>query len=799
MSDLSRQRAPRRMSLEIMLLATMVATLFAACSNGKSDVEAPSVTASPAGGTFPTSTTVTLTAMDDRDPSPTIHYTLDATEPTLMSPVYSGPLVLTATTILKFFAVDDQGKTSPTNTVGYKRASGELLLEWAASGHGDITAEAFRRWDEDGVVQTSCAKCHSGGGYIDFLADGVVDAPAALPLGHDCDTCHAAAPDTRYDDLVAHPQLEPVAFPSEDTASFWGASNLCTSCHQGRNSTLQVDEAIAEDPGGPYRFINIHYYPAAASYFGSEVQGGYQYDGMEYVGRNVFGSHDVEQQDCVGCHMRGADKDHRFEPQVADCTSCHMGTSFEDLSGSPSINHDAIEVSHAQLLAVIRTYASDVLGEAIAYSSSSYPYFFADANDNGIGDPGEGRYELFDEKLLKAAFNYQMVAKDPAGFIHNGTYLRQLLHDSIVDLGGNPYVEAPGRDGFDEEGATKAEQWHISGHADSTGEPFRHWDFDDGESTGLISSSCVRCHSSQGFVDYVADGAVDGPPVLATGVVGCATCHGDNNLFADSSTRHDDLVTNTALEPVGFPSDEMATLSDNSNICMTCHQGRESGKSVDDAIMDPGPYSFINRHYYAAGALYFGSEVNAAYEYAGRTYDGMVSFPVEHAGRTTCVGCHMGETQDHTFEVKIDDCSVCHVGITEFEELGAAFGMANTDYDGDGMGESFQGEIDGMAEQLLLEIQAYAATTLMEPIIYVPTSYPYWFKDTGVVNYGTRYTDFDATLLKAVFNYHAAQDPCGDIHNHRYVLQTLYDSIDDLDGGGLDNSPMGTMGLMTRP
>jgi hypothetical protein len=35
---------------------------------------------------------------------------------------------------------------------------------------------------------------------------------------------------------------------------------------------------------------------------------------------------------------------------------------------------------------------------------------------------------------LKAAYNWQVANAEPCGYIHNGTYIKQLLYDSIVDL-----------------------------------------------------------------------------------------------------------------------------------------------------------------------------------------------------------------------------------------------------------------------------------------------------------------------------------------------------------------------------
>jgi hypothetical protein len=47
------------------------------------------------------------------------------------------------------------------------------------------------------------------------------------------------------------------------------------------------------------------------------------------------------------------------------------------------------------------------------------------------------------EQQLKAAYNWQVADKEPCGYIHNGIYIRQLLFDSTVDMGGTPAVVRP--------------------------------------------------------------------------------------------------------------------------------------------------------------------------------------------------------------------------------------------------------------------------------------------------------------------------------------------------------------------
>jgi len=79
------------------------------------DITDPVTTATPAGGTYTSAQTVTLTV---NEPA-TIYYTLNGTMPTTSSAVYSTPLSIPTTSTLKFFAVDTAGNTESVNTEEY--------------------------------------------------------------------------------------------------------------------------------------------------------------------------------------------------------------------------------------------------------------------------------------------------------------------------------------------------------------------------------------------------------------------------------------------------------------------------------------------------------------------------------------------------------------------------------------------------------------------------------------------------------------------------------------------------------
>lgn len=90
---------------------------------GQTDFEAPTVSHSPANTTTSAPTLdVTLSATDDLDPSPVIHYTTDGSTPTTGSPVYTGPITVTDNApgvdmTIRYFAIDNQGNRSATVTV----------------------------------------------------------------------------------------------------------------------------------------------------------------------------------------------------------------------------------------------------------------------------------------------------------------------------------------------------------------------------------------------------------------------------------------------------------------------------------------------------------------------------------------------------------------------------------------------------------------------------------------------------------------------------------------------------------
>jgi len=312
------------------------------------------------------------------------------------------------------------------------------------AGHFASANEQFRHWDEDGVVPAGCVKCHTGGGLPQYIAEGV-NTSAAPSSGLNCATCH--------NDLATLSiyEVETVTFPSGAKVGFADnmAANLCLMCHQGVESTVSVNKAIAgkapDTADEALRFRNVHYFTAGSTLFGTDVKGMYEFEGKEYLGQFA---HTTGFSTCTDCHDA-----HQLAVKASACAGCHQvddpekirfSTSADDYDGDGDVTEGIageIETMTEKLYEALKTYSTEELEAGIIYSSSAYPYFFADTNGNGEGDADEiayaNSYKGWSPKLLQGAYNLQYAMKDPGAYAHNAKYVLQVLYDSIQALGGD--------------------------------------------------------------------------------------------------------------------------------------------------------------------------------------------------------------------------------------------------------------------------------------------------------------------------------------------------------------------------
>ena len=325
-----------------------------------------------------------------------------------------------------------------------------VLEDWKGSHHAEGWKHSFLDREpalastKEGSVPKDCARCHSTAGFHDLLgldgsAPGTVEKDAIAKNGISCVACHNTA--TRA--------LESVTFPSGETVEVLTKDVRCMTCHQGRNSTTSVNDTLEaaglgdDDVSDKLAFIDSHYLPAATRY-GTEAKGGYEYDGNEY---EEFYIHDEDASRCFDCHSLHTEK---IDP--AFCGGCHRKVETEedfrkirksktDFDGDGNTAEGiAYEIRALQkgLYDAIISYATSVAGQGMVYDQKTYPYFFADSNGNGKLDDGEAvaanSYKHWTPRLIKAAYNFQYMVNEPGNFVHNPYYSLQLLYDSMNDL-----------------------------------------------------------------------------------------------------------------------------------------------------------------------------------------------------------------------------------------------------------------------------------------------------------------------------------------------------------------------------
>jgi hypothetical protein len=679
----------------------------------------------------------------------------------------------------------------------------EIAAVFAKSGHADTAAMAFNDWNEatPKEVPTACARCHSSAGFQEYIANGKVAAGIPAPAGTlDCTTCHN---DTAKG-------LTSVTFPSGAVIEGLGQEAICMTCHQGRESKVSVDKKIADfaiedvdaqvkplvtkDAAGKetkrsFGFSNVHYFAAGGTLYAGEAHMGYEYDGKVY---DIKTQHVDGFNTCLGCHDQ-----HSLQVKVDKCAECHEGvkavedlktvrmvSTAKDYDGDGNVTEGTaqeIEGLQAVLLGSLQAYAKEVAGAPIAYDTAAYPYWFVAGEDGkpALTDGKTTRYNNWTARMLKAAYNYQVSIKDPGAFAHGGKYIMELLFDSIEDINSAEKLTTK----FDATTLTREDAGHFNGAAAA----WRHWDTNaDGAFTYEVEAGCTKCHSAAGLPALIAGKEAAAQPA-GNGLM-CSTCHDSANFPAV-----------LAVKDVTLPSGKVVSFGENtaSNLCIMCHQARSSKKAVDKKISDfsvtdmdavvgkitvdgkEKSFSFINAHYLGIAGVWFGTDAQIAYEYDGKTYLGAN----KHIGvdnKPGCVGCH----DVHAGTPKEELCKACH-GEVAVDDIR---GMTSTgDYNGNGdTKEGIRQEYRELRTVLEAEIYKYAKAH-GGAIVYDTNAYPYWFGDTNANGKHDAdekaYSGWTARLLKAAYNYNFfRKNPGAAVHNGKYVIQVIIDSIEDLGG-----------------
>jgi hypothetical protein len=138
--------------------------------------------------------------------------------------------------------------------------------------------------------------------------------------------------------------------------------------------------------------------------------------------------------------------------------------------------------------------------------------------------------------------------------------------------------------------------------------------------------------------------------------VDCRACHEIHTSYtgADWALETTDPVELLAFEGEVFDGGE-------GNLCANCHQPRRAIADAVDGMIEITSTHW-GPHHGPQSAMLLG--LAGAGDVAGN--------PSSHATlvEDTCVSCHLGEGDNHTFEPDVAACQACHSGIEDFDFSG---------------------------------------------------------------------------------------------------------------------------------
>jgi hypothetical protein len=342
----------------------------------------------------------------------------------------------------------------------------------------------------------------------------------------------------------------------------------------------------------------------------------------------------------------------------------------------------------------------------------------------------------------------------------------------------------------------------AAGATDTTAPGWVHYDWDNAS-----RASCQRCHTASGAANFMTspsnyNSANNNFTHLTAGQNEVLYCWGCHSNAGAGTLRTPGAITETYTP--GTTGDPATTVTypnvAGSNVCMSCHIGRETGEVIKNNVDADGVRSFINSHYLAAGGTLFGT---TGYEYDGKSYANPSYFAHDKIGSSAaantgsngpCAGCHMTTPNSHKFTNVIKTagvitaltstaCITCHTG-----EHGAALTAGSAD------AATFLATEEHHYHAALDALKA----ALSNKGIYFYEAHPYFYTATYVVGgTNTAFTNWAGVYglalwkdtMGAAFNYNLLQhDPGGYAHNRMYAKRLIFDAIDFIDNGVLDGT-----------
>jgi hypothetical protein len=298
-----------------------------------------------------------------------------------------------------------------------------------------------------------------------------------------------------------------------------------------------------------------------------------------------------------------------------------------------------------------------------------------------------------------------------------------------------------------------------------------------GDAAYANGTGCQVCHTNEGFIDFASGKKIDPNAwVVYPSQPGCFTCH------APHETGTMQLRTAT---PVTLKTGAVFDVG-NGNLCANCHQARDTAANlvVPTAANKVGARWGI--HHGPQADMVSGTN---GFQFPGKVYGSSAHKDVIKDG---CVDCHMSlpsgrsgftaEPGGHSFKIagqvhgslvlNTSGCISCHKDIAQVPGRDVFNVIAQEDYDLDGKKDPTMDEVQGLMNRLVNTKGTGLLQKLPIPL-YTPD---------GTFTTSVSPVVRSVVEMGALYNFQFVQsDKSRGIHNTKYTIQLLMDSIQALD------------------
>ena len=298
-----------------------------------------------------------------------------------------------------------------------------------------------------------------------------------------------------------------------------------------------------------------------------------------------------------------------------------------------------------------------------------------------------------------------------------------------------------------------------------------------GDAPYANGTGCQKCHTNEGFIAFTQKGEPDPKDFVAEpSQPGCFTCHMPHEK-GDFSLR--------TIAPVRLENGKVFDVG-HGNLCASCHKATADASKAVAPMPANKIFPFWGSHHGPQADITMGTN---AYEFPGKTYGSSAHKDIMNDG---CISCHMSlptgraglsmEIGGHSFMIEgdvhevntlnVSACISCHRDAAQVPGKNVLNIMAQEDYDHNGKKEPFQVEVQGLLDRFVNK----SGTGLLQKLN------PPFYKPDGSFNFVRSDAVRPLVEVAAFYNYRMiSDDRSRGIHNTKYVIQVLYDTIQALD------------------